>query len=155
QAAAPAGDGAGRSCRRLGPALGRHPFRHGRRAADGPETDVFLLGQGGGRARLPPAPGPPGDRRRRRLAPRFRLSREAAMSEPAWLTWARELQAIAQTGLAFTESPYDIDRYRAIERLAAAMMAAGSDLPASRIAELFAGEAGYATPKVDVRGAVI
>ena len=77
------------------------------------------------------------------------------MSEPDWLVWARELQAIAQTGLAFTESQYDIDRYRAIERLAAAMMAAGSDLPASRIAELFAGEAGYATPKVDVRGAVI
>ena len=77
------------------------------------------------------------------------------MSEPDWLVWARELQAIAQTGLAFTDSPYDIDRYRAIERLAVAMMAAGSDLPASRIADLFAGEAGYATPKVDVRGAVI
>ena len=77
------------------------------------------------------------------------------MSEPDWLVWARELQAIAQTGLAFTESQYDIDRYRAIERLAAAMMAAGSDLPASRIAELFAADAGYATPKVDVRGAVI
>ena len=64
------------------------------------------------------------------------------MSEPDWLAWARELQAIAQTGLAFTESQYDIDRYRPIERLAAAMMAAGSDLPASRIADLFAGQAG-------------
>jgi ADP-ribose pyrophosphatase YjhB (NUDIX family) len=77
------------------------------------------------------------------------------MSEPDWLVWARELQAIAQTGLTFSEIQYDIDRYRAIERVAAAMMAAGSDTEFARIAELFAGQTGYATPKVDVRGAVI
>ena len=77
------------------------------------------------------------------------------MSEPDWLVWARELQAIAQTGLTFTENQYDVDRYRAIERLAATMMAAGSGTDIARIAELFAGQTGYATPKVDVRGAVI
>ena len=77
------------------------------------------------------------------------------MNEPAWLAWARELQAIAQTGRTFAQSPYDIDRYQAIERLAAAMMATGSDTDATRIAGLFAGQTGYATPKVDVRGAVI
>ena len=27
--------------------------------------------------------------------------------EPAWLVWARELQAIAQTGLTFTTGTYD------------------------------------------------
>jgi ADP-ribose pyrophosphatase YjhB (NUDIX family) len=77
------------------------------------------------------------------------------MSEPDWLVWARELQAIAQTGLTFTENQYDIDRYRAIERLAATMMAAGSGTAVAQIAELFARQTGYATPKVDVRGAVI
>ena len=34
------------------------------------------------------------------------------MDEPKWLLWARELQAIAQTGLAFTEDPYDLERYQ-------------------------------------------
>jgi ADP-ribose pyrophosphatase YjhB (NUDIX family) len=77
------------------------------------------------------------------------------MSEPDWLIWARELQAIAQTGLTFTENQYDIDRYRAIERLAATMMAAGSGTAVAQIAELFARQSGYATPKVDVRGAII
>ena len=28
-------------------------------------------------------------------------------TEPAWLTWTRELQAMAQTGLAFVRDPYD------------------------------------------------
>lgn len=77
------------------------------------------------------------------------------MNEPDWLVWARELQAIAQTGLTYTENQYDIERYRAVERLAAAMMAAGSDAAVERIVGLFAGQSGYATPKVDVRGAVI
>src|SRR6516162_2419221 len=34
-------------------------------------------------------------------------------TEPDWLTWTRELQAIAQTGLAFVRDPYDRERYGA------------------------------------------
>lgn len=68
--------------------------------------------------------------------------------------WARELQAIAQTGLTFTRDPYDRERYQAIRVLAARMFAAHSDSPVDRIAALFSGETGYATPKVDVRAAV-
>src|ERR1700723_2814904 len=34
--------------------------------------------------------------------------------EPKWVGWARELQAIAQTGLHFTESEYDRKRYKKI-----------------------------------------
>ena len=74
--------------------------------------------------------------------------------EPDWLNWARELQAIAQTGLAFSRDPYDRERYEALRTLAATMFAARSETPAERIAALFAGESGYATPKVDVRAAV-
>jgi ADP-ribose pyrophosphatase YjhB (NUDIX family) len=77
-----------------------------------------------------------------------------ATDEPDWLTWARELQAIAQIGLTFSHSPYDRERYEAIRQLAARMFAAGADAPVERIAALFAGETGYATPKVDVRAAV-
>ena len=74
-------------------------------------------------------------------------------SEPAWLGWLRELQGIAQTGLAFTRDPYDIERYESLRDLAARIAAAHTGEPADRIAGLFAGETGYATPKIDVRGA--
>jgi len=74
--------------------------------------------------------------------------------EPDWLTWARELQAIAQTGLAYSRDPYDRVRYEALRALAARMFAARTDAPVDRIACLFAGETGYATPKIDVRAAV-
>jgi ADP-ribose pyrophosphatase YjhB (NUDIX family) len=76
------------------------------------------------------------------------------INDPDWLTWARELQALARAGLAFSRDPYDRERYEAIRRLAVRMLAAHSDAPADRIAALFAGETGYATPKVDVRAAV-
>ena len=74
--------------------------------------------------------------------------------EPRWLTWTRELQAIAQTGLAFVRDPYDRERYEMLRGLASRMMAAHTALPAERIEDLFRNEQGYATPKVDVRGAV-
>ncbi len=74
---------------------------------------------------------------------------------PAWLVWARELQAIAQTGLAFTTGIYDRERYTAIRSVAAKIMAAHSDADVAHMKALFAKENGYATPKVDVRGAVI
>lgn len=71
------------------------------------------------------------------------------------LDWARRLQALAQTGLTYASDPYDIERYEAIRRMAAEM--AASRGTADEVAELeraFAGETGYATPKVDVRGVV-
>jgi ADP-ribose pyrophosphatase YjhB (NUDIX family) len=76
------------------------------------------------------------------------------MDEIEWLVWARELQAAAQTGLAFSRDPYDQERYRSLQALAARIMAAHTDADASRIEALFAGQAGYATPKLGVRGAV-
>ncbi len=36
------------------------------------------------------------------------------MDEPDWLRWAREVQALAQSGLAFTRDPYDVERYGAL-----------------------------------------
>ena len=76
------------------------------------------------------------------------------MHEPDWLVWTRELQAIAQTGLAFVRDPYDRERYEQLRALASKMMAAHTSAPAERIEALFASESGYATPKIDVRGAV-
>ncbi len=74
--------------------------------------------------------------------------------EPAWLDWAKRLQTMAQTGLTYCRDPYDIGRYHEIAEIAAAMMARGSDTPVEHVRDMFAGETGHATPKVDVRTAV-
>jgi ADP-ribose pyrophosphatase YjhB (NUDIX family) len=76
------------------------------------------------------------------------------MSEPTWLVVGRELKAIAQIGLTFSQDAFDRQRYERIRELSAALIANGSDGDAALVLELFQREAGYATPKVDVRGAV-
>jgi len=76
------------------------------------------------------------------------------MNEPKWLVWARRVQAIAQSGLTYTDNSYERERYEALRALAAEMMAEGSGADARMIENLFAEQKGYATPKVDVRGAV-
>ena len=74
--------------------------------------------------------------------------------EPKWLEWARRLDALAQNGLTFAESPFDIERYTAIRQIAAEMIAEGSGTEIVRVLDLLSGQVGYATPKVDVRGVV-
>lgn len=69
------------------------------------------------------------------------------------LAWAQEIQAIAQTGLAFGPNEYDRGRYERLRALAAEMMAAGGEVDTARLTAAFAAEWGYATPKCDVRGA--
>jgi ADP-ribose pyrophosphatase YjhB (NUDIX family) len=73
--------------------------------------------------------------------------------EPQWLRIARELRAIAQTGLAFTTDRFDRLRYERVRELAASMLAQGSGEHFDVIIELLREGWGYATPKVDVRGA--
>ena len=73
---------------------------------------------------------------------------------PQWLVWAQRLQALAQSGLTFTQNPFEVERYEGIRRIAAEMMAASADMPIEKIEGLFADKEGYATPQIDVRGAV-
>lgn len=75
--------------------------------------------------------------------------------EDQWLTWAKRLQAIATTGLHFGESDFDKERYEDILNISNAMLSSLGQIPISRIEALAPDSAeGYATPKVDVRGAV-
>ena len=75
--------------------------------------------------------------------------------EPGWLRWAKELQAIAQIGLAYPSgSHFDRERYERIREIAAEMMASGGRMDKASLLGLFEREGGYATPKVDVRGVV-
>ena len=76
------------------------------------------------------------------------------MADPQWLTWVKELQAIAQNGLTYGRDPYDQERYAALRQVAAEIAARYSEVPLPTVQGLFAQETGYATPKVDVRGAV-
>ena len=68
--------------------------------------------------------------------------------------WARKIQSIAQIGLEYATDPYDRERYEQLRALSSEMMAEMSDVPTFQWLELFGNEIGYATPKVDVRGAV-
>lgn len=70
-----------------------------------------------------------------------------------WLEWARELQALGQTGLHFAQTPFDSQRYGRLVELAAEIVAQHSAVPAARVHEDFMRQRGYATTKVDVRGA--
>lgn len=74
-------------------------------------------------------------------------------TRPDWLNWARTLQALAQTGLAFAENPFDRERYQKLQALAVEIFAAYTRENAATIEQWFAVQPGYATPKVDVRGA--
>ena len=73
---------------------------------------------------------------------------------PDWIDWSQRLQAIAQTGLTYAYDRYDIERYEQIRRIAAEIAAGHSTAGADQLTSMFVDQAGYATPKVDVRGAV-
>lgn len=75
--------------------------------------------------------------------------------EDRWLQKAKRLHAIASTGLHFAESAFDRERYAEIAAIANEMLADLGNVPLERIGGLIPDFAqGYATPKVDVRGAV-
>ncbi|MBS0578874.1 MAG: NUDIX hydrolase [Proteobacteria bacterium] len=70
------------------------------------------------------------------------------------LSWARKVQAVAQNGLAFTQDPFDRERYLQLQELATQVLRTELGLPESPISDLWKDQQGYATPKVDVRGGI-
>jgi ADP-ribose pyrophosphatase YjhB (NUDIX family) len=74
--------------------------------------------------------------------------------DPNWLAWARRLQAIAQNGLTYAKDPFDRERYEQVRAIAAEIVATHSASGVEQILEAFWEGSGYATPKLDVRGAV-
>jgi ADP-ribose pyrophosphatase YjhB (NUDIX family) len=73
---------------------------------------------------------------------------------PRFLEWAREIQALAQTGCHYAQDHYQKDRSRRLMDIAAEMISANSDLEFLPLAKSFQSQIGYATPRVDVRAAV-
>jgi ADP-ribose pyrophosphatase YjhB (NUDIX family) len=65
-----------------------------------------------------------------------------------------ELQALAQSGIAFCNDPFDIERFKRILEISAELLSLKSNHKYEEILELFTKAKGYPTPQVDVRGAV-
>jgi ADP-ribose pyrophosphatase YjhB (NUDIX family) len=70
------------------------------------------------------------------------------------LDLSRRLLALSQTGLHFTAEEYDRERYREIGDIATRLLELQSDIAAEAVRLAWFVEDGYATPKVDVRGAI-
>lgn len=76
------------------------------------------------------------------------------MTENSLLRWAQQLQALAQSGMAYTTNVFDNQRYDEVKQIAAEMMAAATGAELEEVKCVFDVQSGYATPKVDVRGVV-
>ena len=72
-----------------------------------------------------------------------------------WLEWAREIQSMSQIGLTYSLSDYDTRRYTRLMEMAAEMVASHTQLAKDALLENFMQQPGYATPKVDVRAAIV
>jgi len=73
---------------------------------------------------------------------------------PRWLEWARQIQAHAQTGYHFAENEYQRERYHRLTEIAAEIISEHMSLDNRALMGIFDRQTGYATPRVDVRGAV-
>ena len=71
-----------------------------------------------------------------------------------WLKWAMEIQSLAQSGLAYTDNVYDIERYERLREISAEMLAEKTDLNIEKVKNLFCNETGYQTPKIDTRAVI-
>ena len=65
------------------------------------------------------------------------------------------MTALSHSGLQYAVNDYDVDRYRKLGALAAELLASVTDDPGEHWALQLGAESGYATPKVDVRGALV
>lgn len=66
----------------------------------------------------------------------------------------KRLQALAEIGLAYSDSNYDIERYEEIQEICLEMLEQLTDVPVTKIKAIIQENNGYKTPKVDVRAVV-
>lgn len=69
-----------------------------------------------------------------------------------YLDMLDEMRAIAQTGINYARSPYDLKQYQRLLELASGQYAEISGLDKPEIIKRFSAELGYVTPKVGVQG---
>src|ERR671919_2073738 len=74
---------------------------------------------------------------------------------PKWMDWAQEIYSLSQSGLTYSGNEYDIERYKRLQEITAEIIASESEILKEAVLESFSMQAGYITPKIDVRGAVV
>jgi len=74
---------------------------------------------------------------------------------PDLLRWARQLFSISQSGLTYCQNEFDLERYHQLQGIAIDMLSSHSELSKDAIKQSIRMQFGYATPKIDVRGAVV
>lgn len=62
---------------------------------------------------------------------------------------------MTQAGLTYSENEFDKERYKRLQEITAEMIESQSELSKDSVLESFSMQAGYTTPKIDVRGAVV
>jgi len=67
------------------------------------------------------------------------------------LLLAKQVQALAENGLHYSENDYDLDRYTNLEEVAIHMISLITGMSADTIQMATPEKNGYRTPKVDVR----
>ena len=70
------------------------------------------------------------------------------------IKWAMEIQSLTQSGLAYTDNVYDIERYERLREISAEMIEQKSEISLEKVKGLFCNETGYQTPKLDTRAAI-
>ena len=75
--------------------------------------------------------------------------------QPKWIQWAQEIFSMSQAGLTYSENEFDKERYKRLQEITAEMIESQSELSKESVLKSFSMQAGYTTPKIDVRGAVV
>lgn len=72
-----------------------------------------------------------------------------------WLEWARELQALGQIGETFSRNEHEKQNFQRLQEIAAEIVAEHTCFDQEALLESFSAQPGYATAKIDVRGAAV
>ncbi len=68
-----------------------------------------------------------------------------------WLSIAKKINAIAQSGLAFTKDNYDRERYEELRQLSVQILKNITSIDSKKLSFIFNREKGYQTPKIGIR----
>ena len=71
-----------------------------------------------------------------------------------FIEWATELQSLSQTAIFYCKDKFDKERFQRIREISAEMIAMKTGLPLDKVKDLFCGDEGYQTPKIDTRAAI-
>lgn len=73
------------------------------------------------------------------------------MDNPVFLDEYRRMLALAETGLVYAKDPFDKERYVELREITLNLISKIGNEPVEKLSDLYSGNEGYPTPKVDVR----